>query len=74
MIAAALAVVLAPGCTILPELIGGTIDIPVAGEIVRAKVEPTELIADDGSTCTVSRGAWERAQVGRRYVCGWSIG
>ena len=68
-----LLVPLVTSCAVLPEMIGNSMGVPVAGKTVRAKVEPSELVAADGSSCTISRKAWERVEVGERYVCGWSL-
>jgi hypothetical protein len=53
-----------------PALAGG--ESTAGWKIVSRKIEPTYLIAADGSECTVSRERWENVRVGTRAFCVWN--
>ncbi|HLU24435.1 MAG TPA: hypothetical protein VKZ58_01830 [Longimicrobiales bacterium] len=52
--------------------LGESVGVKLHGKVVAAKIEPTTLIATDGTSCDVSKGAWEKAEVGKPYRCLWS--
>lgn len=54
------------GCSILPGLPAG-----LSRKNVRAKVEPSEIVADDQSRCTVDYERFEEIEVGDGVWCLW---
>jgi hypothetical protein len=60
------------GCGFAAQMAGQSVGIPLERKIIFAKSEPNVLIAEDSSTCTVTKGQWEKAKVGRRHLCAWS--
>jgi hypothetical protein len=60
------------GCGFVAQMAGESVGIPLERKIIFAKSEPNVLIAEDSSTCTVTKGQWEKAEVGRRHLCAWS--
>lgn len=60
------------GCGFVAQVAGESVGIPLERKIIFAKSEPNVLIAEDSSTCTVTKGQWAKAEVGRRHLCAWS--
>lgn len=70
--AVALVVLTTTGCSVLAQIAGESVGVPLESKLIAAKSPPNTLIADDQSTCTVTRGRWEEAEVGDRHLCAWS--
>jgi hypothetical protein len=56
------------------SLIGERFGVPLTEKVVSSKVEPNTLVAIDGASCMVSEKKWEKAKVGKNYLCVWSRG
>ena len=52
--------------------LGESVGVTLQRKVVAAKIEPTTLIATDGTSCEVSKGQWEKAEVGKPHRCVWS--
>jgi hypothetical protein len=61
------------GCAnALAGFVGESVGIPLEEKVVASKVEPNLLIATDQTSCQVSKGRWEKAEVGERSLCMWA--
>lgn len=68
----ALSVLLAGCVRTIAGIVGESVGVPLGDKVVSSKVEPNVLVAMDGTSCTVSKERWEKAEVGGRYFCSWS--
>lgn len=66
--------ILLTGCGFLIQSIGEEFGYSISARRVVAKREPNELIAFDGSMCTVSLDLFDRSRIGDSIVCDWRGG
>jgi hypothetical protein len=68
----ALPVLLAGCVSAVAGALGESLGVPVEEKVVSSKVEPNIIVATDGTTCTASRQRWDKAEVGKPFLCPWS--
>ncbi len=66
--------ILLAGCGFLIQSIGEEVGHPISRRRVAAKREPNELIAFDGSMCTVSVDLFDSSRIGDSILCNWRGG
>lgn len=59
-------------CAIARGIVAESLGAPVASKAVAEKRGRTELVATDGTWCNVSRGTFEKTEVGHHVLCTWS--
>ena len=60
--------------TTIAGMAGDSLGVPLREKIVSSKMEPNILIAADATSCEVTKQRWERAEVGKPFLCTWSTG
>ena len=65
-------ILLLAGCSSVPGFVASSLGLPVDQKVLMSKRGPGELIAVDGTSCFVSTGRFESAEVGEHVTCFWS--